>query len=109
MLPKTQPPEPPVFGVPVLTSGQVMLKWTAAEEDLACLVLRRSGGTIWRPLGPWGPAGDYAFTDARVEPDVEYEYRVRVRDRIGLMADGPVLHITAVSYTHLTLPTILRV
>jgi hypothetical protein len=95
-LPKTQPPEPPVFGPPVLMPGEVALQWTAAEADLESLVLRRSGGTIWRPLGPWGPRGDYAFIDAGVEPNVEYEYRVRVRDRIGLMADGPVLHITAV-------------
>ena len=95
-LPKAQPPEPPVFGVPALASGQVALQWTAAEADLECLVLRRSGGTIWRPLGPWGPSGDYAFTDAGVETGVEYDYRVRVRDRIGLTADGPVLHITAI-------------
>ena len=86
----------PAFGAPVLTSGEVALQWTAAEGDLECLVLRRSGGTIWRPLGPWGPPGDYAFIDADVETGVEYDYRVRVRDRIGLIADGPVLHVTAI-------------
>jgi len=95
-LPKTLPPEPPVWGVPATTPGEVALQWTAAEDDLECLVMRRTGGAIWRPLGPWGPPGDFALTDTAVEAGTEYEYRVRVRDRIGLVADGPVLGVTAI-------------
>ena len=95
-LPKTQPPEPPVLGAPVVTSGQIALQWTAPEDDLECLVMRRSGSAIWRSLGPWGPRGDYAFVDANIEAGAEYDYRVRVRDRIGLIVDSPLLHVTAI-------------
>ena len=94
--PKTQPPQPPDWSNPALDPGTVTLRWTAAESDLECLVLRRAEGSLGRPLGPWGPAGDYVFVDARVEPGTEYEYRVRVRDRVGHVVDGPVLNVTAI-------------
>ena len=95
-LPKTLPPEPPAWDVPAATAGQVALRWTAAEADLSCLVMRRAEGTIWRPLGPWGPPGDYAFTDTAVEAGIPYDYRVRVRDRVGQLADGPLLRVMAI-------------
>lgn len=93
--PKTLPPEPPVWGIPTVTPGQIALQWTAAESDLQCLVMRRTAGGLARPLGPWSLPGDYAVVDAAIEAGVEYEYRVRVRDRIGQIADGPLLPVTA--------------
>ncbi len=94
--PRTTPPTPPVWATPALTPGQISLEWSAAENDLECLVLRRSGATIWRPLGPWGPPGDYRLVDSGIESGTGYEYRVRVRDRIGQVIDGPVLGVTAI-------------
>lgn len=93
--PKTTPPDPPAWGIATVTPGQVALQWSAAEGDLECLVLRRVAGGLSRPLGPWGPPGDYASVDTAVEAGIAYEYRVRVRDRIGQLADGPVLPVTA--------------
>lgn len=95
-LPKLQPPAPPTWEPPQLSAGTVDLSWTAAEDDLASLVLRQSGGTMWRPLGPWAPPGDYAFSDTGVTAGTAYEYRVRVRDRVGHVVDGPILSVTAV-------------
>jgi len=94
-LPKRSPPVPPVWSVPTVTSGEVALTWTADEGDLQSLLLRRTAGTIWRPLGPWALPGDYGFTDSRVEAGVTYEYRVRVRDRVGHVVDGPILSVAA--------------
>jgi hypothetical protein len=93
-LPKTQPPAPPTWAPPALIAGSVVLGWTA-EADLQCLVLRRAEGTLWRPLGPWAATGDYAFTDASVVAGTEYEYRVRVRDNVGHVVDGPIINVTA--------------
>lgn len=94
--PKTQPPEPPTWGTPQLTPGAVALSWTAPEDDLACLVLRRGEGTLWRPLGPWASQGDYAFADTGVVAGTAYSYRVRVRDRVGHVVDGSILDLTAI-------------
>lgn len=94
-LPKLSPPAPPVWNAPIIASGQVTLSWTADEDDLRSLLLRRTEGTIWRPLGPWAPEGDYSFTDGSVEAGVAYEYRVRVRDRAGHVVDGPTLSVVA--------------
>ncbi len=95
-LPKTAPPAPPAWAAPVLGPGSVGLSWTAAEADLQCLVLRRTDGTLWRPLAPWAVAGDYAFTDTSVVAGTAYEYRVRVRDSVGHVVDGPILDVTAI-------------
>ncbi len=95
-LPKMQPPAPPVWSPHLLTLGEVALTWTAAETDLACLVLRRSEGTLWRALGPWASPGDYAFDDTQVVAGTTYAYRIRVRDRVGHVVDGPVLDVTAI-------------
>jgi hypothetical protein len=94
-LPKMQPPAAPTWAGPVLSPGSIALGWAAAEEDLQCLVLRRTAGMLWRPLGPWAAPGDYAFTDSGVVAGTEYEYRVRVRDGVGHVVDGPILEVTA--------------
>lgn len=94
-LPKNLPPSPPSWSAPAVAPGEVALAWTADENDLQCLLLRRAAGTIWRPLAPWGPAGDYGFTDCSVEAGATYEYRVRVRDRVGHVVDGPTLSVDA--------------
>jgi hypothetical protein len=94
-LPKTQPPAPPDWSPPTVTPGSVELSW-AAEEDLRCLVLRRADGMLWRPLGPWAASGDYALTDTGLVPGTLYEYRVRVRDSVGHIVDGPPLPVTAI-------------
>jgi hypothetical protein len=95
-LPKTEPPAPSVWSVPTVTPGSVELGWTAEEDDLRCLVLRRSDGTLWRALSPLAGPGDYALTDSDVVPGTEYEYRVRVRDGVGHVVDGPILSVTAI-------------
>lgn len=93
--PKALPPSPPVWAEPDVTTGEVDLRWVAEEDDLECLLLRREAGTLWRPLAPWGPAGDYGFTDLGVTAGTTYEYRVRVRDRVGHVVDGPRLRVEA--------------
>jgi hypothetical protein len=95
-LPKTQPPAPPSWAPPAVSPGSAALSWTAGEADLECLVLRRAGGTLWRALGPWAAPGDYSFTDDTVVAGTEYEYRVRVRDSVGHVVDGPILDVTAI-------------
>ena len=94
-LPKRLAPEPPQWEAPELNPGEVLLRWSAAEDDLECLVLRRSGGALWRALAPWGPPGDYAFADTLAQAGEAYEYRVRVRDRVGHVVAGPTLNVTA--------------
>lgn len=91
--PKSQPPAPPVWGPATVTGGEVDLRWAAAEDDLECLLLRRTGGALWRPLAPWSAAGEYGFTDRGLAPGTTYEYRVRVRDRVGHVVDGPLLTV----------------
>jgi hypothetical protein len=91
--PKTDPPAPPAWSPPVTEPGSVILNWTA-EPGLRCLVLRRNGGAPWRPIGPWAPPGIYALTDESVEAAIEYQYRVRVRDSVGHVVDGPILELT---------------
>jgi hypothetical protein len=93
--PKRQPPDPPVWLSPVVSDGEVALAWTADEADLESLVMRRSQEEpLWRPVGPWIPRGEYGFVDADLEAGLSYEYRVRVRDRVGQVVDGPVLTVT---------------
>ncbi len=94
-LPKRLPPAPPAWIPPEVSPGTVDLRWTAVEGDLACLLLRRANGSIWRPLAPWGPPGDYAFSDVSIVAGTTYEYRVRVRDHVGHVVDGPTLSVTA--------------
>jgi hypothetical protein len=94
--PKSAPPEPPAWGAPSLAPGSVALQWTAAETDLECLVLRRADGSLRRALGPWGVRGAYTFVDTEVEAGTDYEYCVRVRDRVGHVVDGPLLNVTAI-------------
>jgi hypothetical protein len=94
--PKSAPPEPPAWGAPSLAPGSVALQWTAAETDLECLVLRRADGSLRRALGPWGGRGAYTFVDTEVEAGTDYEYCVRVRDRVGHVVDGPLLNVTAI-------------
>lgn len=95
-LPKTDPPKPPVWSPAVVAPGSVALSWTAEEQGLQSLVLRRTGGALWRPLGPWAAPGDYALTDVAVAAATEYLYRVRVRDSVGHVVDGPILDLTAI-------------
>jgi hypothetical protein len=94
-LPKRLPPDPPVWQPAALAPGQVSLAWTA-EPGLESLVLRRGDAPLWRPLGAWAAAGDYALVDDQVEAGTAYEYRVRVRDTVGHVVDGLVLHVTAI-------------
>lgn len=95
-LAKRSRPSPPVWGAPAVTQGSVALSWTAGNGNAQALLLRRTGGGLWRPLRPWGPAGDGAFTDSGVDAGVSYEYRVRLRDEVGHVVDGPVLTVEAV-------------
>jgi hypothetical protein len=94
-LPKRQPPEPPVWQPAALAPGQVTLGWTS-EPGLQSLVMRRGDAALWRPLGPWAATDDYALVDDQVTPGTDYDYRVRVRDSVGHVVDGPILHVTAI-------------
>jgi hypothetical protein len=94
-VPRRLPPEPPVWQPPVRAPGQVTLAWSA-EPDLEALVVRRGDAPIWRALGPWAGPGDRGFVDDAVTPGTEYEYRVRVRDSVGHVVDGPILDVTAI-------------
>jgi hypothetical protein len=95
-LPIAEPPAPPVWSAPALTAGSVALAWSAGD-DLRSLVLRRSDEGMWRPLGPWAASsGGGALADAGVVAGTAYVYRVRVRDRVGHVVDGPILPVTAI-------------
>lgn len=90
-LPKLAPPEPPAWVTAEPAPDGVELVWSAAEPDLEPLVLRRQpADPLWQPLGPWLPRGTKAFLDAGVEADTTYEYRLRVRDRVGHVVEGSV-------------------
>ena len=95
-MPRAQPPAPPTWQPPVVTAGAVSLAWTCDADDLQSLVLRRSNGALWRPLSPWAAGGNYAFSDTTVAAGTGYAYRVRVRDTVGHVVDGPTLDITAI-------------
>jgi hypothetical protein len=93
--PKREPPDPPSWVAAEPVPGGVDLDWTAAEPDLEPLVLRRRAeDPLWQPLSPWLPRGTSTFQDSGAEPGAEYEYRVRVRDRVGHVVDGPVQSVT---------------
>lgn len=95
-LPKREPPEPPTWATVVPgPSGGVELAWTAAEDDLEPLVLRRRPGEpLWRPLGAWLPRGTGTLADDTATAGSTWEYRVRVRDRVGHVVEGPVQAIS---------------
>ena len=89
--PKREPPDPPQWVAAEPVPGGVDLDWTATEPDLEPLVLRRRAeDPLWRPLSAWLPRGTSTFQDSGAEPGAQYEYRVRVRDRVGHVVDGPV-------------------
>lgn len=91
--PKRTPPEPPAW---VAAEDAAELAWSAGEPDLEVLVLRRGPGELlWRPLAAWLPRGTLTFADESAEPGIEYDYRLRVRDRVGQSVDGPVQTVTA--------------
>ena len=94
-LPQRRPPEPPGWQPADRAPGPVTLGWTA-EPGLESLVLRRGDLPMWRPVGPWAAAGDYALVDGQVTAGTEYDYRVRVRDSVGHVVDGPILHVIAI-------------
>ena len=78
-----------------MAPSQVTLAWTA-EPGLQSLVLRRGDAPLWWPLGPWAPPDDYGLVDDQVTTGTEYDYRVRVRDSVGHVVDGPILHVIAI-------------
>ncbi|SFR94938.1 hypothetical protein SAMN04487846_1056 [Microbacterium sp. cf046] len=94
-LPTLVPPAPPAWAAPTVTAGSIGLRWSA-EEGVDSLVLRRADGGLWRALRPWAPPGADAFDDTDVAAGTLYEYRVRIRDRVGHIVDGPVLPVTAI-------------
>jgi hypothetical protein len=93
--PKRHPPAPPGWVSAGPVTGGVELTWSAVEDDLEPLVLRRRpDDPLWQPLGPWLPRGTSTFLDTSVEADTTYEYLVRVRDRVGHVISGPVQTVT---------------
>jgi len=93
--PKREPPAPPAWVAAGPAPGGVELTWSAVEDDLEPLVLRRRpDAPLWQPLGPWLPRGTSTFVDTGAEADSTYEYQVRVRDRVGHVVSGPVQTVT---------------
>jgi hypothetical protein len=90
--PKREPPSPPTWvTTEPAPGGGVELTWSAAEDDLEPLVLRRQpGDPLWAPRGPWLPRGTTSFLVADAAAGTTYQYRLQVRDRVGHLVEGPV-------------------
>jgi hypothetical protein len=80
------PPAPPVLAAPVWDAAHttVSLAWTLPDSTLEPMVeRRRKDGMLWRPASTWLPAGTSTLSDQPPEPSGAFEYRVKVRDRLG--------------------------
>jgi hypothetical protein len=79
-------PAPPNWNPPVpgATPPAIFLSWSAPEDDLRCLVQRRSDEfSDWESVSGWLPRGLYNYQDSQRQPGEQYQYRLRVLDRNG--------------------------
>jgi hypothetical protein len=86
-------PSPPIWNQPERkpTSNPifVLLSWThPTDQYLACLVERHMPGIPrWISVSGWLPHGVYTFQDTPPDITTAWEYRLRVRDQLGQMAN----------------------
>ncbi|HWO19260.1 MAG TPA: hypothetical protein VNO30_10805 [Kofleriaceae bacterium] len=96
------PPVPPVWvsatREPAVAPTHVVLSWShATDSRLACLVERRPAtGGFWASLSGWLPRGVYQYKDRPSVLDGAWEYRLRIRDHLGQVADTlPTINLQA--------------
>jgi hypothetical protein len=80
------PPAPPDLALPVWDANhmKVNLTWSSPDTKLECLVERRIvGKQTWLSVSGWLARGVYSYTDSPPDPNLRYEYRIRVRDELG--------------------------
>ncbi|WP_157519331.1 hypothetical protein [Herbidospora mongoliensis] len=95
------PPPAPVWLAAVREGDGVRLTWRpsgsqdAPDPRLACLVERRLAGVgWWSSVSGWLPRAVYIYLDAPPDPAAGWDYRLRVRDRLGQVASVlPVVSI----------------
>jgi hypothetical protein len=79
-------PAPPTWNPPTIggTQNEIELSWSSSISDLRCLVQRRLTSAIrWENLSNWLPRGTYSYTDNARDPNLQYNYRLRVMDIAG--------------------------
>jgi hypothetical protein len=87
------PPLAPEWLDAVRTGDAVHLTWKpggspVADPRLACLVERRPGaGGFWSSVSGWLPRAVYEFDDEPQDPGAAWDYRLRVRDALGQVAN----------------------
>lgn len=65
------------------TGSLVRLSWQSAEALEVLVQRRRPGAPGWTNAGGWLPAGSVGFDDTTAAADLDYEYRLKGRDRSG--------------------------
>jgi hypothetical protein len=98
--PLVLPPAAPSWDTPQRTDTAIALSWTQDDDQrLACNVERRAGDLgVWTSASGWLPRGQYSFDDVPPDLSGDQEYRIRVRDSLGQVADTvPTVTIAAVS------------
>lgn len=79
-------PDPPTWNLPAAGASpeEIVLSWSSAILDLRGLVQRRiAGTTLWENVSNWLPRGMYTYTDSDRNPNLKYDYRLRVMDNTG--------------------------
>jgi hypothetical protein len=98
------PPLPPVWVSATRNAGLIDLEWTyptgangySEDPRWACQVERRAaGGALWVAITVWLPRGVYSTTEHSPDPNGAWDYRVRVRDHLGMTA--PTLPVFALA------------
>jgi hypothetical protein len=87
------PPEPPEWlGLEwFLEEGDLpvaQLRWASADVTLTCTLQRRSIDGVWLAVSPpllSLPSGEWRFIDRTADPSITYEYRVRCKNRLGIL------------------------
>jgi hypothetical protein len=97
--PLRPPPSPPTWDPPVRGATTARLAWQhLTDERLSCLVERRpSGGGLWFSVSGWLPRGVYRYDDTPPDLSAAWDYRLRVRDHLGQVAESmPITTLAAV-------------
>lgn len=78
----------PVWDPPVRRATVVSLSWRHPDPQLSCLVERRApADSLWLTVSGWLLRGVYSYDDQPPDLTAAWEYRLRVRDIKGQVAN----------------------